>query len=60
MHNFSNFTRGVIGVPSDALEVQVSAIPSGMNYIFTEASISEQIGIARYRLYSALGWNAPE
>lgn len=57
---FSHFRSGIQPLPSDQLAVELSPVPQSMNLFLMDALLHEQVGIARYHLYNALGWNAPK
>lgn len=57
---FRHFRQKVDGIPSDTLDVKIAFVPSSMNLLATDLLLHEQIGIARYYLYNALGWNVPK
>jgi uncharacterized SAM-binding protein YcdF (DUF218 family) len=57
---FHHFRPDTLGVASDLLDIKVSLIPSSLNILASEVLLHEQIGIARYYVYNALGLNAPK
>ncbi|CAN5502941.1 YdcF family protein [soil metagenome] len=57
---FSHFRAGVVGYPSDYFDIEFTLMPSSQNIMITDALLHEQIGILRYHVYNALGWNAPK
>lgn len=57
---FGHFRSGVKGVASDRLDVELGIIPTSMNFLLTDLLLHEQIGIARYHIYNALGFNPPK
>jgi len=54
---FSHFGIRCQGVPSDYMGPTGSWLPLGYNFALTEFAIHEHVGLLRYRLYNAMGWN---
>ncbi|MEO9077995.1 MAG: YdcF family protein [Rhodanobacter sp.] len=53
---------GIINTPvrADYLVGTISGWPSASNVVLTDLALHEYVGISRYHLYNALGWNAPK
>ncbi|WP_266158750.1 YdcF family protein [Dyella silvatica] len=56
---FAHFGMTPTPVRGDYVEALWTIYPSGWNFTLTDAVLHEYIGIARYHVYNALGWNAP-
>mgnify|MGYP002619923803 CR=1 FL=1 len=54
---FRHFGTAVTPVRSDYLSATLSLLPLAHNLSVTDFAIHEYIGIARYHVYNALGWN---
>ncbi len=57
---FTHF--GIIATPvrADYWRANISVWPSSFNFVLTDIAVHEYLGIARYYVYNALGWNAPK
>ncbi|MDE3072953.1 MAG: YdcF family protein [Pseudomonadota bacterium] len=56
---FAHFGIRPTPVRGDWLAPVWSFVPLGWNLALTDAACHEYVGIARYRVYNALGWNTP-
>lgn len=56
---FSHFGIRTIGVRADYLHAHPSIEPRAYNFTVADFALHEYLGIARYALYNAMGWNAP-
>jgi len=56
---FAHFGIGVTPVRGDYLKAEFSAWPRWSNLSLGEVALHEYVGIARYHIYNAMGWNAP-
>jgi uncharacterized SAM-binding protein YcdF (DUF218 family) len=56
---FTHFGIAAAPVRADAVEGELSLLPSGLNIAYCDIALHEYIGIAQYHVYNALGWNAP-
>jgi uncharacterized SAM-binding protein YcdF (DUF218 family) len=54
---FSHFGVQAQGAASDAVWAQSGWVPLAMNLTLTDLALHELLGLARYRLYQAMGWN---
>jgi uncharacterized SAM-binding protein YcdF (DUF218 family) len=54
---FSHFGIGCEGAPADHLQSLQSWVPSGYNLAVADLAFHEHLGLLRYRVYNALGWN---
>ncbi|CAJ0790611.1 hypothetical protein LMG7141_02391 [Ralstonia condita] len=54
---FAHFGMTPIPVRADDLQATVSPLPLAYNFALTDFALHEWIGIARYHVYNALGWN---
>lgn len=54
---FAHFGMTPIPVRADDLQATASPLPMAYNFALTDYALHEWIGIARYHLYNALGWN---
>jgi len=52
---------GIVATPvrADYLRGQLTGWPSASNFVLADIALHEYLGIARYRVYNLLGWNAP-
>ncbi|WP_254422869.1 YdcF family protein [Rhodanobacter sp. B05] len=52
---------GIVATPvrADYLRGQLIGWPSASNFVLADIALHEYLGIARYRVYNLLGWNAP-
>jgi len=55
---FAHFGIAATPIRADAVEGELSLPPSGMNIAYCDIALHEYMGIARYHVYNALGWNA--
>ncbi len=56
---FKHFGVAATPVRADYLTATPSALPLSHNFTVTDFALHEYIGIIRYYLYNALGWNPP-
>lgn len=56
---FAHFGMDVMPVRGDYADVRLSMVPNEWNVALTSFALHEYIGILTYRLYNAMGWNAP-
>lgn len=54
---FAHFGMAPIPVRADDLQATVSPLPLAYNFTLADYALHEWIGIARYYIYNALGWN---
>lgn len=54
---FAHFGMTPTPVRADDLQATVSPLPLAYNFTLTDYALHEWIGIARYHVYNALGWN---
>lgn len=54
---FTHFGMAPIPVRADDLQAAASPLPMAYNFALTDFALHEWIGIARYHMYNALGWN---
>jgi uncharacterized SAM-binding protein YcdF (DUF218 family) len=47
-------------VAGDWVNARREVIPDSWNVLLTDAALHEYLGILRYRVYNAFGWNAPK
>jgi uncharacterized SAM-binding protein YcdF (DUF218 family) len=57
---FAHFGIHPTPVRADYLAATFSLWPSASNLVLTDLALHEYAGIARYHVYNALGWNAPQ
>jgi uncharacterized SAM-binding protein YcdF (DUF218 family) len=57
---FAHFGIHPTPVRADYLAATFSVWPSASNLVLTNLALHEYVGIARYYVYNALGWNAPQ
>lgn len=55
---FEHFGVPVAPVRADYTSTHVSIIPTSGNLALTDVLLHEYVGVLRYRLYEALGWNS--
>ena len=55
---FAHFGMKPLPVRADYLPGALSVMPLSYNFTVTDFALLEYIGIARYYVYNALGWNA--
>lgn len=53
---FRHFGTQVVPVRADWLAPRMG-LPSGANFLMADVALHEYLGIARYHLYQAMGWN---
>jgi hypothetical protein len=56
---FAHFGIDTTPVCADYLSASMSLLPAAYNFTVADFAIHEYIGVARYHVYNALGWNAP-
>ncbi|HTL11028.1 MAG TPA: YdcF family protein, partial [Bdellovibrionota bacterium] len=56
---FAHFGVDPQPAPADRLEAGPTWIPEALNLVLTDLALHEYVGLWRYHLYNALGWNAP-
>jgi uncharacterized SAM-binding protein YcdF (DUF218 family) len=56
---FSHFGIEATPVRGDYIGAVQSPVPSSYNFAFADFALHEYVGIARYYVYNALGWNPP-
>lgn len=56
---FRHFGVTATPVRSDYLSARISPLPLAFNFVAADFAFHEYIGIARYHIYNALGWNPP-
>ena len=54
---FSHFGMGCLGAPADEWQPRRSWLPLAYNLALTDFAIHEHVGILRFKVYNALGWN---
>ncbi|WP_066095596.1 YdcF family protein [Xanthomonas massiliensis] len=54
---FAHFGIAAVPVRADWLDTAPGGLPSGANFMLADVALHEYLGIARYHLYQALGWN---
>ncbi len=54
---FAHFGIGATGIRADLLASFRSLFPIAYNFTVTDLALKEYLGVARYHLYNALGWN---
>jgi uncharacterized SAM-binding protein YcdF (DUF218 family) len=54
---FLHFGVQAIPVASDYVAAKIAFLPSGANFAIVDIALHQYIGIARLRVYNALGWN---
>lgn len=54
---FTHFGMTPTPVRADDLQATASPVPLAYNFALTDFALHEWIGIARYHVYNALGWN---
>ncbi|MES2353175.1 MAG: YdcF family protein [Pseudomonadota bacterium] len=55
---FSHFGVSVVPARADYVVAPTSVFPAAFNFALADFAIHEYVGIVRYHLYNALGWNA--
>jgi uncharacterized SAM-binding protein YcdF (DUF218 family) len=56
---FQHFGVAASPVRSDYLRARLTILPLAYNFAVMDFAIHEYVGIARYYIYNALGWNPP-
>lgn len=56
---FTHFGIEPVPVRGDLLKAVWSPYPQGWNFAVADVALHEYLGVARYHVYNALGWNAP-
>ncbi|CAJ3180515.1 lipoprotein transmembrane [Burkholderia pseudomallei] len=54
---FAHFGVAAIAVRAEYLQAVTFPLPLAYNFAIADLALHEYLGIARYRLYNALGWN---
>ncbi len=54
---FNAFRPGTQGVAADRLAPAFGPLQMGYNFFVCDAALHEEIGLAQYHLYTAMGWN---
>ncbi|WP_050009272.1 ElyC/SanA/YdcF family protein [Candidatus Glomeribacter gigasporarum] len=54
---FAHFGIDASGIRADFLRPFRSLFPISYNFTVTDLALKEYLGVARYHLYNALGWN---
>lgn len=54
---FSHFGVRSIGVRADYAHARVTLLPQAYNILLADLAIHEYLGVLRYHVYNALGWN---
>ena len=54
---FAHFGIAVAPVRGDWLEARMGCWPQSWNFALTDLALHEYVGVWRYRLYDAMGWN---
>jgi uncharacterized SAM-binding protein YcdF (DUF218 family) len=57
---FAHFGITPQPVAGDWVNARREVFPDSWNVMLTDAALHEYLGILRYRVYNALGWNAPK
>ncbi len=57
--DFAHFGMRPTPMRGDDLEAPLSALPLSWNIALCDLALHEYMGIARYHVYNAMGWNAP-
>jgi uncharacterized SAM-binding protein YcdF (DUF218 family) len=56
---FGHFGVRPVGVRADYAHASVSLLPQGYNILMADLALHEYLGVLRFHVYNALGWNAP-
>ena len=56
---FDHFGIAATPVRADYLLAEPSLLPSAQNFVLTDVALHEYLGVLRYHVYNAMGWNAP-
>ncbi len=54
---FNHFRPGAVGIAADRIDPSFGPLYSGYNFFVTDVLLHEEIGLAQYNVYTALGWN---
>ncbi|QWT18835.1 YdcF family protein [Bacillus sp. NP157] len=57
---FAHFGMRAEPVRGDYVQARYDWLPSSENLFFADFAIHEYVGVWRYHLYNAMGWNAPK
>lgn len=57
---FAHFGIVAIPVRADYWRASLTDWPSPLNFVLTDIAMHEYLGIARYYVYNAMGWNVPQ
>jgi uncharacterized SAM-binding protein YcdF (DUF218 family) len=55
---FHHFGIPVLPVRADYTSADFSVIPTSGNLLLTDVLLHEYVGVLRYRIYEAMGWNS--
>ncbi|RDS80415.1 YdcF family protein [Dyella monticola] len=56
---FTHFGIDAVPVRADYADARLTWFPNGWNVALTEAALHEYVGALTFRVYNALGWDAP-
>ena len=56
---FDHFGIAATPVRADYLHAELDSLPSAQNIVLTDVALHEYLGVLRYHIYNAMGWNAP-
>lgn len=56
---FAHFGIDTLAVRGDYADVRLTWLPNAWNLTLTDSALHEYLGLQTYRLYNAMGWNAP-
>ncbi|MGN6706717.1 MAG: YdcF family protein [Rhodanobacter sp.] len=56
---FDHFGIASTPVRADYLHADLGLWPSAQNLVLTDVALHEYLGVLRYHVYNAMGWNAP-
>lgn len=56
---FDHFGIGATPVRADYLHAELDPWPSAQNLMLTDVALHEYLGVLRYHVYNAMGWNVP-
>ena len=56
---FDHFGIAATPVRADYLRAELDPWPSAQNIVLTDVALHEYLGVLRYHVYNAMGWNAP-
>jgi len=54
---FSHFGIQTLGAPSDSMSAYYSLFPRAQNLFLSDLALHEILGLWRFQIYEALGWN---